>query len=166
MIMMMMNYGTFLGTLSLLIILSMIWHIKVIIIVPSKIKTVPLENRQLYINLYHFLLQLLTICYLINFQPLFKVSAQEKSLHPLSDEDIDKIKKAVQKRDDGLSETEVLSNNKFHFLSVCWKRITDNVKRTGEEIEKLSLSYLILALASFVICNLDACDKRVILFIQ
>lgn len=56
---------------------------------------------------------------MINFQPLFKVSAQEKSLHPLSDEDIDKIKKAVQKRDDGLSETEVLSNKKFHFVSVC-----------------------------------------------
>lgn len=120
MIMMMMNYGTFLGTLSLLVILSMIWHIKVIIVVPSKIKTVPaLENRQFYINPYHFLLELLIICYLINFQPLFKVSAQEKSLHPLSDEDMDKIKKAVQNRDDGLSETEVLSNNKFHFLSVC-----------------------------------------------
>lgn len=43
------------------------------------------------------------------YQPLFKVSAQEKSLHPLSDEDIDKIKKAVQKRDDGLSETEIES---------------------------------------------------------
>ena len=83
-------------------------HIKVIIFVPSKIKTVPLENR---IPIFNF--------FLINFQPLFKVSAQEKSLHPLSDEDIDKIKKAVQKRDDGLSETEVLSNKKFHFVSVC-----------------------------------------------
>ena len=90
--------------------------IKVIIVVPSKIKTVPLENR---IPIFNFFCYCCLKCYLINFQPLFKVSAQEKSLHPLSDEDIDKIKKAVQKRDDGLSETEVLSNNKFHFLCVC-----------------------------------------------
>ena len=65
------------------------------------------------------------------------MSAQEKSLHPLSDEDIDKIKKAVQKRDDGLSETEVLSNNKFHFLSVCGEHITGNVNRTVEGFGRL-----------------------------
>lgn len=42
------------------------------------------------------------------YQPLFKVSAQEKSLHVLSDSDIDKIKKAVQERPGGgYSETEL-----------------------------------------------------------
>ena len=38
-------------------------------------------------------------------QPLFKVSAQEKSLNTLTDEEIDKIKK---ERLEGYSETQVL----------------------------------------------------------
>ena len=42
------------------------------------------------------------------FQPLFKVSAQEKSLHRLSDEEIDKIK---TDRPGGFSETEVQFTN-------------------------------------------------------
>ena len=42
--------------------------------------------------------------YSFSSQPLFKVSAQEKSLHRLTDEEIDKIKK---ERPGGYSETEV-----------------------------------------------------------
>lgn len=44
--------------------------------------------------------------YLPSPQPLFKVSAQEKSLNVLSDMEIDKIKK---ERPGGYSETEVLT---------------------------------------------------------
>ena len=44
-------------------------------------------------------------CFVYFFQPLFKVSAQEKSLNRLTDKEIDKIKKD---RPGGYSETEVL----------------------------------------------------------